>query len=73
MTAGFLLALKLLDLIALGVENWAAAKPAITKLQAQMKKFVVEKRDPTPEEWAEIEAETDTLIADIMADPGGEN
>ena len=69
MTAGFLLALKLLDLIALGVENWAAAKPAIDKLQAQMKRFAVEKRDPTLEEWAVIDAETNALMDSIMTDP----
>ncbi len=72
MTAGFLLALKLLDLLALSVESRVKAQPAITKLQAQMKRFAVEKREPTLEEWAVIDAETDAFIADIMADPGGE-
>lgn len=67
MTAGFLLALKVLDLVALGVTSWAAAKPAIDNLRAQMKKFAEAGRDPTPEEWADMEAETDALIEKIMA------
>lgn len=71
MTPGFLLALKVLDLIALGVQNWAAAKPAIAGLQAQMKEFAKAGRDPTPEEWADIERETDALIGSVMVDPRG--
>lgn len=72
MTAGFLLALKILDLIALGTENWARAKPAIASLQAQMKEFAKAGRDPTPEEWADIDRETDALVASIIKDPEGE-
>ena len=69
MTAGFLLALKLLDLMAMGVQNWSAAQPAIDNLRAKMKVFATEGREPTLAEWDEINAETDGLIDEAMKDP----
>lgn len=73
MSAAFLLALKVLDLMALGAVSWAQAKPAIDSLRVQMKAFADAGRDPTPEEWADIEAETQALVDKIMADPGGDD
>ena len=69
MSAGFLLALKVLDLLALVAEDRIKAQPAINSLQAQMKAFAEAGRGPTPEEWADVERETDALIDSIMVDP----
>lgn len=61
-----LLILRLIDLIALG----ATLAPEITEryrdIAARVRVMVEEDRDPTQDEWDELEAETDDLFRQIQ-------
>ena len=60
-----LLVLRLVDLLAMGVQLAPEIRARFDDASARVKRMVEEGRDPTPEEWAEIDAETDASIAAI--------
>ena len=55
--------LKLLDIMLLGMTLAPEAASAAQLLADKLRGF--EGRDPTPEEWAVIDAETDALMAGL--------
>ena len=57
---------KILDLILLGTAMAPAAKAQARKLTERLRTFAAERRGPTPEEQAEIDAHTDGLIDWLM-------
>ncbi len=57
------LALKLLDIILLGVTMVPEARRAAEALAIRLRGLGG--RDPSPEDWAEIDAETNTLLAEL--------
>lgn len=60
-----LLILKLLDVLALGLRVAPDAMTRYAALRKTVGEMVAEGRDPTPEEWAALNAETDDLMDTI--------
>ena len=57
--------LKLVDLVALGAGLAPDILARYREVSASVKAMVEEGRDPTPREWAELDAETNRLLDDI--------
>jgi uncharacterized protein YuzE len=68
-----LIAIKVLDVILLGMELLPEARAAAEKLAEDLRGFidydedgkVIGVREPTVEEWNAINAETDSLLAEL--------
>ncbi len=61
-----LLILRLLDLIALGASLAPEIMARYRDISAKVRTMVEEDRDPTPEEWGELDAETEDLFRRIQ-------
>ena len=61
-----LMVLKLIDLVAMGAQMIPEVKARVDRYSAKIKQMVEEGRDPTPEEWAVLDGETDALMARIL-------
>jgi len=57
-SAAIMLGIKIAEAVARGI-------PAAIEAKNSIERMVAEKRDPTPEEWAELNAITDGLAASI--------
>ena len=64
-----LLILKLIDLVALGASMAPAVLARVNAASDKIKEMVREDRDPTPEEFAELDRETNDLMAEILGAP----
>lgn len=64
-----LLILKLIDLVALGAQMAPAILARVTAASDKIKIMVKEERDPTDAEWAELDRETNDLMAEILGAP----
>ena len=64
-----LLILKLIDTLAMGVEMAIDVRARYDAVSAKVRKMVEEDRDPTPEEWALIDQETNVLMEQILGEP----
>jgi hypothetical protein len=62
-----MLILKLVDLIAAGLLLIGEDKERYERLSKSIRKMVEEGREPTPEEEAELAAESEALTARILA------
>ena len=62
----FFLILRLLDLIALGASLAPEIMARYRDVSAKVRAMVEEDRDPTPEEWGELDAETEDLYRRIQ-------
>lgn len=60
-----LLLIKAIDLLAMGLEHGISIKDEIDRTTALIRKMVEEGRDPTPEEWADLDSRTDAVMARI--------
>ena len=58
----------MLDIVALGLAATPTIMASYKKNRAMVQKLIDEDRDPTDEEWAEITAETDALMVEILSD-----
>lgn len=63
--ATMLTVLKLVDLVATAAVMLPEIRARYDALSALVKTMVEEGRDPTPEEWAALNAETDDLMAQL--------
>lgn len=57
--------LRLIDLVALGATMAPTLRASYDDLSTRLKSMVADGRDPTPEEWSTIDAETDRLMREI--------
>ncbi len=62
-----LMILRMVDLLAAGLQLAPEIRARYAATSAKVKKMVTEGREPTPEEWAALDAETDDLLAQINA------
>ena len=60
-----MLILKLIDMVALGLQLAPNVKDRFEKTRSLVEKMVAEGRDPTPDELAALDAETGDLIGRI--------
>lgn len=60
-----LMVIRLLDILALGMQHAPAIMSRYSALRDKVKSMVEEGRDPTPEERAELDAETDEIMAQL--------
>lgn len=60
-----LLVLRMLDLVAAAAIMAPELRARYKSLQSKVETMVKEGRDPTQEEWAELDAETEKLIGDL--------
>lgn len=60
------LILRLLDMIALGASLAPEIMARYRDTSAKVRTMVEEGRDPSPEEWAELDAETEDLFRQIQ-------
>jgi hypothetical protein len=60
------LILRLIDLIALGATLAPGIMARYRDISARIRVMVEEDRDPTPDEWADLDAETDDLFRQIQ-------
>ncbi len=60
------LILRLLDMIALGASLAPEIMARYRDTSAKVRTMVEEGRDPTPDEWADLDAETDDLFRQIQ-------
>ncbi len=60
------LILRLLDMIALGASLAPEIMARYRDTSAKVRTMVEEGRDPSPEEWAELDAETEDLFRKIQ-------
>ncbi len=68
MTASQLMMLvRIMDLLAFMLTKYPEIKAQYHVLTGKLQLMVKEDRDPTPEEWAELEATTDSLHARLQA------
>lgn len=68
LTANSLLSIiKLVRLLSAGVDLAMDVRDRFDRTADKVEMFIAEGRDPTPEEWAEINAETDALLSAIGA------
>lgn len=58
--------LRLIDLIALGATLAPGIMARYRDISARIRVMVEEGRDPTPDEWADLDAETDDLFRQIQ-------
>lgn len=66
MSAGTILAvLKIVDLVATAAVMLPEVRARYDELSGMVKGMVEEGRDPTEEEWATINAETESLMAQL--------
>lgn len=59
------LILKLIDLAVLIAQSAPGAIDAYNHLSAQIRAMISDGRDPTAEEWATLDAQTESLLATI--------
>ncbi len=64
-----LLLLKGLDLLVLGIQAAPAVRRAFGDITLSVRGMVEEGRDPTPEEWAQLDKLRDTIHHQIQRDP----
>lgn len=57
--------LKIVDLVATAAVMLPEIRARYDTLSSMVKTMVEEGRDPTPEEWAALNAETDDLMAQL--------
>lgn len=57
--------LKLVDLAAMAITQFPALQARFDGARAVSEAAKAENRDPTPEEWAALDRETESLIRDI--------
>ena len=60
-----IIAIKVIDLAALALVKYPELQARFDGARAVSEKAKAEGRDPTPEEWASLDTETDRLIASI--------
>lgn len=59
--SGVLFALKALDLVLAAADTASAVYATATAARARLQAMKAENRDPTPAEWAELNAEIDAV------------
>ena len=59
--SAFLLLIKALDLLVLGIEMAPAIRGAFMDVTLAVRRMAEEGRDPTPEEWAQLDTLRDTI------------
>lgn len=59
--------LRLVDLLAAGLQLAPEVKARFDASSEKVKQMVAEGRDPTPEEWDALNAETEELMSQIAA------
>jgi hypothetical protein len=60
-----LLIIRLIDLLALGMTVAPEIMARYSALRDKVRQMVEEGRDPTPEEWAAMDAETSDLLGKL--------
>lgn len=65
---GLAFALQILDLVPLAIKGVSGAAEALSWGRDQIEKMVQEKRDPSEEEWAELNKRTEELREELQTD-----
>jgi hypothetical protein len=66
MNGNLILLARVIDAILLGVTMLPEARQALDLLAARLRLFIAEGRDPTPEEWAALNAEIEGKLARLI-------
>lgn len=70
--AQFALLMKILGIMAFVMDQWPDVKQRYVGLLDKLRQMNEEDRDPTPEEWDEINGETEEIHSLIQSLPGSE-
>lgn len=60
-----LLMIRAIDLLSMGIEHGISIKAEIDATTKLIKTMIAEDRDPTPDEWADLDERTTAVMARI--------